>query len=192
MEQQFLHMEELYSEWNARINVVSRRDITHLYLHHIVHSLAITQAFQFSDSTTFLDVGTGGGFPGIPLAVALPHCHFTLIDGVGKKVHVASEIAQALALTNVTIAQRRAEEEKGQYDFVLSRAVMPLPALHRLVCKNISPHHHNAQINGIITFKGGDIQAEIAPFRHQAEVIPISTFFSDPWFHKKYIIYLPC
>ncbi len=192
MQEQFRHMEELYTEWNARINVVSRRDIDHLYTHHILHSLSIFQAFQFVEGTTILDVGTGGGFPGVPLAVALPHCEFTLIDGTGKKILVAQEVLRSLNLKNAHAVKRRAEEEHGTYDFVVSRAVMPLKDLERIVRKNISATHRNAQMNGIITLKGGNLDAELAPFRKRAEVIALRDYFDDEWFEEKYIIYLPC
>ncbi len=192
MQEQFSRMVELYAEWNARINVVSRRDVDHLYLHHIVHSLAIAQAFKFVEGTTLLDVGTGGGFPGVPLAVALPHCELTLIDGTGKKILVANEVIKALGLKNVRAVKRRAEEEHGKYDFVVSRAVMPLKDLERVVRKNISPMNRNAQMNGIITLKGGNVESELAPFGKRAEVEPVSHYFEDDWFKEKYIIYLPC
>ncbi len=190
--EQLVRMQELYAEWNAKINVVSRKDIDNLFLHHILHSLSIAKVFQFVPDTAILDVGTGGGFPGIPLAMAFPECHFKLIDGIGKKIRVVQEVARALGLKNVTAVQKRAEEERGKYDFVVSRAVMPLPDLYKVVKKNISSTHRNAQMNGIITLKGGNIQAEIESFGKRVEVIEISSFFSEEWFKGKYIIYLPC
>ncbi len=185
-------MQELYAEWNTKINVVSRKDIDNLYEHHILHSLALAKAFQFSPTTEILDLGTGGGFPGIPLAVMFPQCHFTLIDGTRKKILVASEVAKTLQLDNVQAFQRRGEDEHSTYDFIVSRAVMPLPDLYKLVRKNISPHHHNAQMNGIMVLKGGNIEAEINPFRKHVEVTKINAYFDEEWFKEKYIIYLPC
>ncbi len=189
--EQIAQLTALYGEWNAKINVVSRKDIDNLYLHHVVHSLAIAKAFSFVPGTTILDVGTGGGFPGIPLALVCPHCSFTLIDGTAKKIRVVKAIAEALQLTNVTAVARRAEDETGRYDFIVSRAVMPLPDLYRLTKKNLSPHHRNAMLNGLIVLKGGDLTAELHPFAHKAEVIPISTLFDNSWFQEKYVIYIP-
>ncbi|MCD7713416.1 MAG: 16S rRNA (guanine(527)-N(7))-methyltransferase RsmG [Prevotella sp.] len=184
-------LQGLYEEWNAKINVVSRKDISNLYVHHVLHSLAIARAFRFVPGTTILDVGTGGGFPGIPLAIAFPHCLFTLIDSTGKKIRVVEEVVRATGLANVTAVQRRCEEETGVYDFAVSRAVMPLADLYKLVRKNISAKNRNAQSGGIITLKGGDITNEIKPFRHIAEVTEISSLFpAEEWFKEKYIIYL--
>ncbi len=192
-QQQFAQLQVLYEEWNAKINVISRKDIANLYLHHVLHSLAIGRAFSFVPATRILDVGTGGGFPGVPLAILLPHCRFTLLDGTAKKIRVVSEVVAALGLENVVAAQRRVEEEHGEYDFVVSRAVMPLRDLHRMVRKNISPQHRNAQMNGIIVLKGGAVEGEVQPFpRRHVEVLPISDYFVEEWFKEKYIIYLPC
>lgn len=182
----------LYQEWNAKINVISRKDIDNLYERHVLHSLSIAKAIRFKSQTTVLDVGTGGGFPGIPLAILFPECRFTLIDGTGKKIRVASEVASAIGLTNVTALHRRGEEEKGKYDFIVSRAVMPLPDLMRIVRKNISKTQRNATLNGVFVLKGGNIEAEIQPFRKVAEVMEISSWFAEEWFKEKYIIYLPC
>ena len=151
------------------------------------------QAQQFAAlaGTTILDVGTGGGFPGIPLAILFPECQFTLVDSIGKKIKVASEIAKALGLTNVVCKQERVEEEKEKFDFVVSRAVMPLPDLVKLVRKNISNRHRNAMPNGIIVLKGGDLKAELAPYIKTAEVTPCSEWFKGEWFETKQLIYLP-
>ncbi len=190
---QFSQLQELYGEWNAKINVVSRKDIGNLYVHHVLHSLAIAKVFRFTAGSNILDLGTGGGFPGIPLAIMFPECRFTLIDGTGKKITVVKAVAQALGLTNTEAVQRRAEEEKGKYDFVVSRAVVPLPELYKLARKNISPIRRNAQMNGIITLKGGDLGAEIEPFRHKVDITNIAALFPlEEWFKEKYIIYLPC
>ncbi|MBQ8101149.1 MAG: 16S rRNA (guanine(527)-N(7))-methyltransferase RsmG [Paludibacteraceae bacterium] len=190
-EQQFAALGVLYPEWNAKINVISRKDIDNLYEHHILHSLAIARVLRFAPGTTVLDVGTGGGFPGIPLAVLFPECRFTLIDSIGKKIRVATEVAIAAGIENVSCRQLRAEEEKGQYDFVVSRAVMPLNELVRLVGKNISHEQHNALPNGLICLKGGELQTELQPFRRKAELISLSDFFTEEYFRTKKAVYLP-
>ena len=189
--QQFTALDALYRDWNAKINVISRKDIDNLYEHHILHSLAIAKVITFRRGTTILDIGTGGGFPGIPLAILFPECQFTLIDSIGKKIRVAYEIAQAIGLDNVTCIQERAEEEKGKFDFVVSRAVMPLPDLVKLVRKNISRTQRNAMPNGLIVLKGGNLQAEIHPFHNIVETTDIANLFPTDWFKGKSVIYLP-
>ncbi len=188
--EQFAQLDALYRDWNSKINVISRKDIDNLYEHHVLHSLAIGKLLPFQPGTSILDVGTGGGFPGIPLAILFPQCRFTLIDSIGKKIKVAGEVAASLGLTNVVCKQERAEEEKEKFDFVVSRAVMPLPDLVKLVRKNISGKHRNAVPNGIIVLKGGDLGQELKPFK-EAEVTPCSQFFPGEWFATKQIIYLP-
>lgn len=188
---QFTALYALYRDWNAKINVISRKDIDHLYEHHILHSLAIAKVITFRRGTTVLDVGTGGGFPGIPLAILFPECRFTLADSVGKKIRVAREVAQAVGLENVTCVQERVEEEKGKFDFVVSRAVMPLPDLVKLVRKNIARTQRNAMPNGLLVLKGGDLQSEIHPFRNIAETTDIAGLFPTEWFKGKSVIYLP-
>ena len=188
--EQFAQLDALYREWNSKINVISRKDIDNLYEHHVLHSLAIAKWIPFMPGTTIMDIGTGGGFPGIPLAILFPECQFLLIDSIGKKIKVASEIAQALGLTNVVCKQERAEEEKQKFDFVVSRAVMPLPDLVKLVRKNISNKHRNAVPNGIIVLKGGDLKEELRPFK-EAEVYACSDWFKGEWFETKQLIYLP-
>ena len=190
-QQQFSQLGELYRDWNSKINVISRKDIDNLYPHHILHSLAIAKVLNFQPGTTLLDVGTGGGFPGIPLAILFPECQFTLIDSIGKKVRVASEVAKAIGLSNVRCIQERAEEEKGQFDFVISRAVMPLPDLVKLVRKNVSKKHQNAMPNGLMVLKGGKLNAELQPFQKYVESTPITDFFHDEWYKEKFVIYLP-
>lgn len=189
--QQFAALEELYRDWNSKINVISRKDIDALYEHHVLHSLAIAKVLHFSDGSAILDVGTGGGFPGIPLAILFPQCTFTLVDSVGKKIKVASEIAKAIGLTNVECIQERIEDEKRQYDFVVSRAVMPLPDLVKLTRKNVKRQQSNALPNGLIVLKGGELQAEVAPFHKIAEVTSVSDFFQEEYFKTKKVIYLP-
>ena len=190
-EQQFAALGELYPEWNQKINVISRKDIGNLYEHHILHSMAIAKIIHFQPGTRVMDIGTGGGFPGIPLAILFPETHFTLIDSIGKKIRVAQEIASAIGLTNVDIRQLRAEEEKGKYDFIVSRAVMPLGDLKKLVQKNITKEQKNAIPNGLIVLKGGDLQAELFPFRNIAEVQDIYDLMPEEFFKTKKVIYLP-
>ncbi|MBQ2171524.1 MAG: 16S rRNA (guanine(527)-N(7))-methyltransferase RsmG [Paludibacteraceae bacterium] len=189
--EQFAQLDALYRDWNSKINVISRKDIDNLYEHHVLHSLAIAKLLPFQPGTTIMDVGTGGGFPGIPLAILFPECQFLLIDSIGKKIKVATEVAQALGLTNVVCKQERAEEEKQKFDFVVSRAVMPLPDLVKLVRKNISNKHRNAVPNGLVVLKGGDLKDELAPYIKSAEVTPCSNYFRGEWFTTKQVIYLP-
>ncbi len=188
---QFEALYDLYQDWNSKINVISRKDIDNLFEHHVLHSLAIAKTIRFKDGSEILDFGTGGGFPGVPLAILFPNCHFRLIDGTGKKIHVATEVANAIGLKNCHPEHKRGEEEKGKYDFVVSRAVMPLPDLERIVRKNISTKQRNAMPNGIICLKGGNVEGEIQPFRKYAEVSEISQWFDEEWFKEKYVIYLP-
>ena len=189
--EQFAQLDALYRDWNSKINVISRKDIDNLYEHHVLHSLAIAKWIPFQPDSYILDVGTGGGFPGIPLAILFPECRFVLADSIGKKIKVASEVAKALGLTNVVCKQERVEEEKEKFDFVVSRAVMPLPDLVKLVRKNISNKHRNAIPNGLIVLKGGDLQAEVAPYIKTAEIAPCSKWFKGEWFETKQLIYLP-
>ena len=190
-QEQFEALDALYHDWNAKINVISRKDIDQLYEHHVLHSLAIARAIRFRPGTRILDFGTGGGFPGIPLAILFPDCEFKLIDGTGKKIRVAQEVAQAVGLTNCHPEHLRGEDERGQYHFVVSRAVMPLPDLVKIVRKNIAKPQLNALPNGILCLKGGDLQAETQPFRNIVETTDISTFFAEDWYKGKYVIYLP-
>ena len=189
---QFEALDALYHDWNAKINVISRKDIDNLYEHHVLHSLAIAKAICFRPGTRVLDFGTGGGFPGIPLAILFPEVEFKLIDGTGKKIRVAQEVSSAIGLTNCHPEHLRGEDEKGKYDFIVSRAVMPLPDLMKIVKKNIAKEQCNALPNGVICLKGGDLQAETYPYRNIVEITEISTFFQEEWFKEKNIIYLPC
>lgn len=188
---QFSALFALYSDWNAKINVVSRRDIENLYLHHVLHSLSIAQVINFKDNTHVLDVGTGGGFPGIPLSVLFPNVNFTLIDSVGKKVKVATEIAKSIGLKNIQIKQLRAEDELQKFDFAISRAVMPLADLVKIIRKNISKEQKNALPNGLICLKGGELEHEILPFKNIATVYEISDFFVEEYFKTKKAVFLP-
>lgn len=189
--EQLAALQALYEDWNAKINVISRKDIDHLYEHHVLHSMAIGKFIHFRPGTKILDFGTGGGFPGIPLAILFPECQFKLIDGTGKKIRVAQEVCQAIGLKNCTPEHLRGEDEKGKYEFVVSRAVMPLPDLVKLVRKNISKTQRNAMPNGVICLKGGNIESEIQPFRKLAETAQLSQWFEEEWFKEKYCIYLP-
>lgn len=187
---QFAALDALYHDWNSKINVISRKDIDSLYEHHVLHSLAIAKLIKFRAGTTVLDLGTGGGFPGIPLAIMFPETSFKLIDGTGKKIMVVKEVAKAIGLENCDAEQLRGEDETGKYDFVVSRAVMQLPDLARLVKKNISKTQHNSLPNGLICLKGGNVDEEIKPFKNIVDVTEISNMFDEEWFKQKYLIYL--
>lgn len=189
--EQFNLLFDLYKEWNDKINVISRKDIDNLHLHHVLHSLAIAKSIKFRPGTKILDFGTGGGFPGIPLAIMFPDVEFKMIDGTGKKIRVVNEVANAIGLENVNAVHLRGEEEKGKYDFVVSRAVMPLPDLVKIVKKNISKEGHNSLPNGILCLKGGNVEGEMKPFRKIAEAIEITNWFEEDWFKDKFVIYVP-
>ena len=189
--EQFEMLDALYRDWNSKINVISRKDIDNLYEHHVLHSLGIAKEITFKAGSEILDFGTGGGFPGIPLAILFPEASFKLIDRTAKKIRVAQEVAQAIGLRNVTAVQLSGEEEKGKFDFVVSRAVMPLPDLVRIVRKNISREQQNANPNGLVVLKGGDLTAELRPFRGLADREPLSQWFDEEWFKEKELVYLP-
>lgn len=189
--EQFAALYDLYQDWNAKINVISRKDITNLYEHHVLHSLAIAKFINFRDDTNVLDFGTGGGFPGIPLAIIYPQANFKMIDGTGKKIKVATEVANAIGLENVLPQHKRGEEEKGKFDFIVSRAVMPLPDLMKIVRKNIAKDNHNALENGVIVLKGGNLEEELQPYRKVALVEKLSQWFTEEWFEEKNLIYVP-
>ena len=187
----FEKMEPIYREWNEKINVISRKDIDSLYEKHILHALAIAKIITFRPGTRILDVGTGGGFPGIPLAILFPLTQFTLIDSIGKKIKVVQAVAEELELKNVNAIHTRVQEVKDEFDFVISRAVTAFPDFVGLVRKNIARKPQNSRPNGIIYLKGGDFQDEISKFRKEIEVTEISGFFSEPYFKTKKVIYLP-
>ncbi|MDE5552592.1 MAG: 16S rRNA (guanine(527)-N(7))-methyltransferase RsmG [Muribaculaceae bacterium] len=188
--EQFQMMLQLYPEWNEKINVISRKDIINLETQHILHSLAIARFIQFTPGTKVLDIGTGGGFPGIPLAVMFPDVHFHLIDRIGKKLRVASDIAEKIGLTNVSFQHGDVGECHEKFDFVVSRAVMPQPELLKLVRKNISTSpQRNALPNGLITLKGGDLSGELASVQRQTEVVDIAPMFDEDYFVTKKIVY---
>lgn len=188
--EQFAALYDLYIDWNSKINVISRKDITNLYEHHVLHSLGIAKVIQFKPGTSVMDLGTGGGFPGIPLAILFPDTKFHLVDSIGKKVRVATEIANAIGLKNVTTRHCRAEEEKQLFDFVVSRAVMPLTDLLKIIRKNISSEQHNALPNGLICLKGGELDREVMPVKHQTIVTDLKDFFSEEFFETKKVVYV--
>lgn len=189
-QQQFAALYDLYTDWNNKINVISRKDITNLYEHHVLHSLGIAKVMQFRPETTVMDLGTGGGFPGIPLAILFPETHFHLVDSIGKKVKVATEIANAIGLKNVTTRHCRAEEEKQLFDFVVSRAVMPLTDLLKIIRKNIKKEQHNALPNGLICLKGGELEREVMPVKHQTLMYDLKDYFEEEFFETKKVVYV--
>ncbi|MBE6286516.1 MAG: 16S rRNA (guanine(527)-N(7))-methyltransferase RsmG [Bacteroidales bacterium] len=188
--EQFAALYDLYYDWNSKINVISRKDIGNLYQHHVLHSLAIAKYISFKPGTTIMDMGCGGGFPGIPLAIMFPEVQFHLVDSIGKKVRVAGEIAAAIGLTNVRTSHSRAEEIKDKYSFVVSRAVMQLPDLVKICRKNISTEQSNALPNGIICLKGGDMTAETQAFKNCREIVDISSYFGEEYFKDKKVVYV--
>lgn len=189
-QQQFAALYDLYTDWNSKINVISRKDITNLYEHHVLHSLGIAKVMQFRPETTVMDLGTGGGFPGIPLAILFPETHFHLVDSIGKKVKVATEIANAIDLKNVTTRHCRAEEEKQLFDFVVSRAVMQLTDLLKIIRKNIKKEQHNVLPNGLICLKGGELEREVMPVKHQTLMYDLKDYFEEEFFETKKVVYV--
>lgn len=188
---QFEALYDLYIDWNSKINVISRKDIENLYEHHVLHSLGIAKIIQFQPGTSIMDLGTGGGFPGIPLAILFPDVKFHLVDSIGKKVKVASEVATAIGLKNVTFRHARAEEEKQIFDFVVSRAVMPLADLIKIIKKNISTKQQNILPNGLICLKGGELEHETMPFKNKTMLHNLSDFFEEEFFLTKKVVYVP-
>ena len=188
--QRFAALDALYRDWNSKINVISRKDIDNLYEHHILHSLGIAQIIKFKPGTRVMDLGTGGGFPGIPLAIMFPDVHFHLVDSIGKKIRVCDEVRTALGLTNVTTEWTRGENLKDKYDFVVSRAVMPLTDLVKLVRKNISPKAQNAMPNGLICLKGGELANEVLPMKAHTLITSLSDYFEEEFFETKKVVYV--
>lgn len=189
-QQQFASLDALYRDWNAKINVISRKDIDNLYPHHVLHSLGIAKVISFRPGTHVMDIGTGGGFPGIPLAILFPEVQFHLLDSIGKKIKVAQAVANALQLSNVRTSHKNVIEEKEKYDFVVSRAVMQMGDLVRLVRKNVHHDQRNSLPNGLICLKGGDIQQEMRPFKHCCDVWPLHTYFEEEFFETKKVAYV--
>lgn len=189
--EQFAALFDLYLDWNSKINVISRKDIENLYTNHVLHSLGIAKFINFKDGSSIIDVGTGGGFPGVPLSIFFPNIQVTMLDSIGKKVRVAQEISQVIGLENVEFVHSRMEDEKRKFDFVVSRAVMQLPELAKRVKKNISPKQKNALPNGIICLKGGDLTMELEPFKNKVEEFSLEQYFEEPFFETKKLVYLP-
>lgn len=187
---QFRALGPLYQEWNAKINVISRKDIDNLYMHHVLHSLGIAKVVNFRQGSNILDIGTGGGFPGIPLAILFPNCKFKLIDSIGKKTRAAAAVANAIGLKNVVVEHRNVIEEKNKYDFVVSRAVMNASDLVKLIRKNVSKEQRNALPNGLICLKGGDMTEEVAPFKNHSEIWDLKSYFDDEFFDTKKVMYI--
>ena len=187
---QFRALGPLYQEWNAKINVISRKDIDNLYMHHVLHSLGIAKVVNFRQGSNILDIGTGGGFPGIPLAILFPNCKDKLIDSIGKKTRVAAAVANAIGLKNVVVEHRNVIEEKNKYDFVVSRAVMNATDLVKLIRKNVSKEQRNALPNGLICLKGGDMTEEVAPFKNHSEIWELKSYFDDEFFDTKKVMYI--
>lgn len=188
---QFAELDSLYRDWNAKINVISRKDIDALYEHHVLHSLGIAQMIRFKPGTKILDFGTGGGFPGIPLAILFPECAFLLVDSIGKKVKVAGAVAESLGLKNVRVLHGRGEEIKEQFDFVVSRAVMQLQELVGFTKQLVHGTQRNGMPNGLICLKGGELQAELRPFKRIVEVQELYPTFEEEYFKTKKVVYLP-
>ena len=189
--EQFQQLGDLYPHWNAQINVVSRKDIDKLYLHHVLHSLGIAKFTSFVPATRILDVGTGGGFPGIPLAILFPEVQFHLIDSIGKKIKVVRSVADALGLKNVEADHIRAEQVDEQYDFVVSRAVTRLAGFYPWVANKFSKKHRNALANGILYLKGGDLTEELKEAKLKAEAYALSDYFEEDFFETKQVVYIP-
>ncbi|MDR1356624.1 MAG: 16S rRNA (guanine(527)-N(7))-methyltransferase RsmG [Tannerellaceae bacterium] len=189
--EQLAALYELYADWNSKVNVISRKDIENLYLHHVLHSLGIVRMLKFKDDTSVMDLGTGGGFPGIPLAIFFPNVRFHLVDATGKKIKVGQAVAEAVGLSNVSFRHGRAEDEKQQFDFVVSRAVMPLDGLVKAAAGKIKKQQQNALPNGLICLKGGEIEHEILPFRKKAVSVELSMYFKEPYFKSKKVVYIP-
>ncbi|MGB2088289.1 MAG: 16S rRNA (guanine(527)-N(7))-methyltransferase RsmG [Psychroflexus salarius] len=187
---QFSQISEVYKDWNQKINVVSRKDIDEIYTRHVLHSLGIAKVQGFKSGAEILDVGTGGGFPGIPLAILFPEVHFTLVDSIGKKIKVVDEVVEALKLTNVKTVNNRVEQLNGEFDFIISRAVAVMPSFVRWVKGKIAKHSHHELKNGILYLKGGDLTEELEPYK-TVQLFPLSDFFEGEFFDTKKVVYLP-
>ena len=189
--EQFAALYELYADWNSKINVISRKDIDNLYMHHVLHSLGIAKMLHFKDGSSVMDLGTGGGFPGIPLAILFPEVKFHLVDSIGKKIKVGQTVADAIGLKNIPFRHCRGDEEKGMSEFVVSSAVMPLADLVKIIRKNIRKEQINALPNGLICLKGGELEHEVLPFKNQAMTIKLADYFKEEFFETKKVVYVP-
>jgi 16S rRNA (guanine527-N7)-methyltransferase len=189
-QEQFESLADLYADWNLKINVVSRKDIEELYLRHVLHSLAIAKFIKFNPGAEVLDVGTGGGFPGIPLAILFPETHFTLVDAIGKKIKVVQEVIDGLGLENVTAKHLRVEEEKNQFDFVVSRAVAAMPTFMRWIKGRIKKNSEHSIKNGVLYLKGGDLEEELKDYK-TVQIYSLTDYYEDPFFETKKLVYLP-
>lgn len=189
--EQFSALYDLYLDWNGKINVISRKDIENLYEHHVLHSLAIAKVLSFRPNTSIMDVGTGGGFPAIPLAILFPECHFHLVDSIGKKIKVANSVSEAIGLSNTSFQHARVEDVKTKFDFIISRAVMPLDNLVKLTKKNVDiKNQKNSLPNGLVCLKGGELQQEILPYKKEASLWDLSDFFDEEFFLTKKLVYV--
>lgn len=189
--EQFKQLQALYEHWNAQINVISRKDIESLYEKHVLHSLGIAKVMEFKPNTKIMDVGCGGGFPGIPLAILFPECKFHLVDSIGKKIKVVNEIATALGLKNLTAEHKRAEEVKDKFEFIISRAVTEFPAFYKWVQNKISKSQFNNLPNGILYLKGGDLTEELKDFKKRVVLYELKDYFKEEFFETKKVVYLP-
>jgi len=189
--EKLLHLKSIYDDWNSKINVISRRDMDNFYIHHVLHSLSIAKVISFQPEEQILDVGTGGGFPGIPLAILFPDSKFTLLDSIEKKIKVVSAVSEELGLKNVNPLRSRIEDEKGKYHYIISRAVTRFPEFVALTKKNIGREGNNTPANGIFYLKGGDLKSELYQFRSKIKLWNIKDFFTEPFFETKVIVYLP-
>lgn len=188
--EQFAQLEALYNHWNAQINVISRKDTENFYTHHVLHSLGIAKVCSFKPGSHLLDVGTGGGFPGIPLAILFPECHFVLVDSIGKKIKVVKEVSQALGLTNVEAHHARAEDIKGEFDFIISRAVTQMPVFLTWVSGKMKKKSEHELVNGILYLKGGDLSEEMKPVKHLHREFLLSHFYKESFFETKKVVYV--
>ena len=190
-QEQFAALQELYTLWNAQINVISRKDIDLLYERHVLHSLGIAKVIQFNPKTNVMDIGCGGGFPGIPLAILFPETNFYLVDSIGKKIKVVNEVAQALGLKNIKAEHKRAEEVKEKFEFIISRAVTEFPVFYRWIQNKISKKQFNNLPNGVLALKGGDLTKEFIDFKKRVVFYELKDYFNEEFFETKKVVYLP-
>lgn len=188
--EKFAQLQPLYEEWNSKINVISRKDMDQFYIHHVLHALGIANVIRFKDNTSILDIGTGGGFPGIPLAILFPECNFYLVDSIGKKIKVVDEVVQALGLTNVRTKHTRAEDLKEKFDFVVSRAVTQMPIFLTWARKLVHQKHKNGLPNGILYLKGGDLKEEMKPIKNYHTFYKLSDYYTEEFFETKKVVYV--